>query len=55
MNDKWIQGKSLIDLQASVNQEVIRPGAMVVDLMEDKEWSNDALNDINPVEVREQI
>jgi len=43
-NDKWIHGKSLIDLQASINQEVMQPGATVVaDLMMGKQWSSHAL------------
>ena len=53
-NDRWIHGKSLIDLQASINQEVMQPGATVVaDLMMGKQWSSRALLAIIRVKMRE--
>ena len=43
INDKWINGKSLMDLQMLENQEMLLPSTAVADMMVDKEWDNRAL------------
>ena len=55
VNERWFQGKSMVDLQATIKQNMIQPGAVVADLMAGKGWSNRALNSISPIRVREKI
>ena len=37
VNDWWTQGKFMVDLQATINRNVIQPGAVATDLVAGKD------------------